>query len=58
VLIAVYRSGAETARTALRMWSVTTCGWEIMITCEPSTSVGVVMRLFLPVTRVLAMTPG
>jgi hypothetical protein len=22
----------------LRMWSVTACGWEIMITCEPSTS--------------------
>ena len=21
------------------MWSVTACGWEIMITCEPSTSV-------------------
>ena len=20
------------------MWSVTACGWEIMITCEPSTS--------------------
>jgi hypothetical protein len=20
------------------MWSVTVCGWEIMITCEPSTS--------------------
>ena len=34
----VYWGEPATARTALRMWSVTACGWEIMITREPSTS--------------------
>jgi hypothetical protein len=38
VLIVGYRGEAATERAALTMWSVTTCGWEIMITCEPSTS--------------------
>src|SRR5215813_3024861 len=38
VVIAAYRGEAATARAALRMWSVTACGWEIMITCEPSIS--------------------
>ena len=38
VLIVGYRREPAMARTAFMMWSVTTCGWEIMITCEPSTS--------------------
>jgi hypothetical protein len=38
VLIAVYWRESTTARAAVTMRSVTACGWEIMITCEPSTS--------------------
>src|ERR1700756_5373152 len=37
-VIAVYRPGPTVAWAAFTMWSVTACGWEIMITCEPSTS--------------------
>jgi uncharacterized protein with GYD domain len=39
VLIVVYRCVSATARAAVRMTSVTARGCEIMITCEPSTSV-------------------
>jgi len=39
LFIVVYRCEPATARAAVRMTSVTACGWEIMITCEPSTSV-------------------
>ena len=35
VLIWSTRCEAATAWAALTMWSVTACGWEIMITCEP-----------------------
>jgi quercetin dioxygenase-like cupin family protein len=34
-----YRRESATARAAVTMTSVTAWGWEIMITCEPSTSV-------------------
>ena len=37
-LVVVYRRVSATARAAVRMTSVTACGCEIMITCEPSTS--------------------
>ena len=36
--VLVYRFEPATAWAAFTMWSVTACGWEIMITCEPSTS--------------------
>jgi len=39
VLIVVYRCELATALAAVTMTSVTACGWEIMIRCEPSTSV-------------------
>ena len=39
VFIVVYRRESATARAAVTMTSVTAWGWEIMITCEPSTSV-------------------
>jgi hypothetical protein len=39
VFIVVYRCEPATALAAVTMTSVTACGWEIMITCEPSTSV-------------------
>jgi hypothetical protein len=35
----VYRCEPATALAAVTMTSVTAWGWEIMITCEPSTSV-------------------
>jgi hypothetical protein len=34
-----YGCAPATASAAVTMTSVTACGWEIMITCEPSTSV-------------------
>src|SRR5258707_3932983 len=37
-VIVVYRPEPTVAWAAFTMWSVTACGWEIMITCEPSTS--------------------
>src|ERR1700750_1983066 len=37
-VIAGYRPEPTVAWAAFTMWSVTACGWEIMITCEPSTS--------------------
>src|SRR6476646_1404356 len=37
-VIVVYRPEPTAAWAAFTMWSVTACGWEIMITCEPSTS--------------------
>jgi hypothetical protein len=39
VFIVVYRCEPATALAAVTMTSVTAWGWEIMITCEPSTSV-------------------
>jgi hypothetical protein len=39
VFIVVYRCELATALAAVTMTSVTACGWEIMIRCEPSTSV-------------------
>src|ERR1700749_2881927 len=37
-VIVVYRPEPTAAWAAFTMWSVTACGWEIMITGEPSTS--------------------
>src|SRR5438045_9542300 len=37
-VIVAYRPEPSVAWAAFTMWSVTACGCEIMITCEPSTS--------------------
>src|ERR1700745_4340534 len=37
-VIVVYRPEPTVAWAAFTMWSVTGCGWGIMIPCEPSTS--------------------